>query len=80
VAPDHKTNMEFMKTLARVLKKPFWFPYIPAFVVQLVFGRMADILLKGSRISSGRIINAGYDFHFTDLESALTELLIIKKT
>jgi len=75
VAPDHKTNKEFTQTLARVLKRPFWFPGIPSFTMKLIFGKMSEILLKGSRISADKIKAAGYNFLFPDLEIALTDLI-----
>lgn len=75
VAPEHKTNKDFTKTLARVLKKPYWFPNIPALLLKLIFGKMSEILLKGSRVSSEKITSAGYRFKFTNLESALLDLL-----
>lgn len=74
VAPDHKTNRDFMRTLARVLKKPFWFPDIPSIVLKIMFGKMSEMFLKGSRVSSDKIRKAGYNFRFPDLESALTDL------
>ena len=75
VAPDHKTNKDFIKTLARVLKKPFWFPNVPAIAMKLIFGRMSDMLLKGSRVSSDKIRTAGYNFIFPELEGALKNLV-----
>jgi uncharacterized protein len=75
VAPDHKTNKEFIVTLAEVLKKPFIFPGVPAILMKILFGKMSEILLKGSRVSSEKIVKAGYTFHFPDLESALKDLL-----
>lgn len=75
VAPDHKTNKEFTRTLARVLKKPFWFPNVPAITMNLMFGKMSEILLRGSRISADKIKSTGYNFLFSDLESALTDLI-----
>ena len=75
VAPDHKTNREFTETLARVLKKSFWFPDIPAFFIRLIFGKASDIILKGSRVSPEKIINAGYHFKFQVLETALVDLI-----
>ncbi len=74
VAPDHKTNRDFTEALARVLKKPFWFPNVPAFAMKLMFGKMAEMLLKGSRVSSDKIRTAGYGFLFPDLKSALNNL------
>lgn len=75
VAPDHKTNKEFTRTLARVLKKPFWFPNVPAITMKLMFGKMSEILLKGSRVSADKIKSTGYNFLFPDLENAMTHLI-----
>ena len=74
-APDHRTNRNFAATLARVLEKPFWFPRVPALLLKLIFGKMSEILLNGSRVSSEKIIKAGYQFKFTKLEDALADLL-----
>jgi len=76
VAPDHKTNREFMQILSSVLEKPFFTPGIPAIVLKVLFGEMSVILLKGSRISSERIMTAGYNFQFPELVGALKDLLI----
>ncbi len=76
VAPDHKTNRDFTETLAHVLRKPFWFPNIPAIVMKIIFGKMSAMLLKGSRVSSEKIKNAGYKFKFAKLEGALVNLLV----
>lgn len=76
VAPEHKTNRDFTETLAHILKKPFWFPNIPTIVMKIIFGKMSTILLKGSRVSSEKIINAGYKFKFPNLEGALVNLIV----
>lgn len=74
VAPNHITNKNFIKTLACVLKKPFWFPNFPANAMKILFGKMSEMFLQGSRISSYKIRSAGYNFLFPDLESALINL------
>lgn len=74
VAPDHKTNAEFTRVLAHVLKKPFWFPNVSSIILRVIFGKMSVILLKGNRVSADKIIASGYKFQFPDLESALTDL------
>lgn len=76
VAPDHKTNRDFTETLAHVLRKPFWVPNIPAIVMKIIFGKMSAMLLKGSRVSSEKIINVGYKFKFPNLEGALVNLIV----
>lgn len=75
VAPDHVTNKAFIRTFARVLKKPFWLPNVPAYTLKMVFGKMSKIFLQGSRVSADKIKQAGYIFLFPNLEDALNQLL-----
>lgn len=74
VAPNHKTNSDFTKEMAHVLKKPLWLPNVPSIALKIIFGSMSAIILKGSRVSSEKIKAAGYNFLFPDLESALIDL------
>jgi uncharacterized protein (TIGR01777 family) len=75
VAPEQCTNKEFVKAVARALNKPFRAPNVPSFIMKILFGEMAEILLEGSRVSSDKIRRAGYIFRFPELQSALTDLL-----
>ncbi|OFY24024.1 MAG: TIGR01777 family protein [Bacteroidetes bacterium GWF2_33_38] len=75
VAPDFSTNYEFTKTLAQVLGKPLWFPKVPELLMKFIFGEMAEIILKGSRVSSEKIQHAGFRFQFPNLENALRDLI-----
>jgi uncharacterized protein len=79
VAPDGRTNKEFTHKLARTLNKPFWFSNVPAFVLKMLFGKMSDILLLGSRVSSAKIIGMNFTFKFANLESALNNLFKVEK-
>jgi NAD dependent epimerase/dehydratase family enzyme len=65
------SNLEFTKNLAKVLQKPFWFPAVPAFMMQLLFGEMSIILLKGLRASNEKIKSTGFEFLYTDVKAAL---------
>ena len=74
VAPEHATFGEFAMKLAGSVNTKIRMPNIPAPLVRLVLGSMSDMLLYGSRVSSGRIEEAGYSFIFPDLDSALKEI------
>ncbi|MFK8060993.1 MAG: TIGR01777 family oxidoreductase [Polaribacter sp.] len=74
VAPEPHTSKSFSKVLAKTFKKPFLPIAVPSFILKLVFGEMADILLKGSRISSKKIEKNGYSFRFYELKKALKDL------
>ncbi|MCD9615462.1 TIGR01777 family oxidoreductase [Chryseobacterium gleum] len=75
VSPQHATNKELTKKIAKVLGKPLWMPNVPGFVLKLIFGELASVILEGSRASSQKILDAGFHFKFPDLEKALRDLL-----
>jgi len=75
VAPEYIRNKEFIRILAKVLNKPFWFPNIPSFILKILFGEMSQIVLTGSKVSSDKIIQAGNKFEFSEIESAFEDLL-----
>ncbi|WP_404985675.1 TIGR01777 family oxidoreductase [Chryseobacterium sp. M5] len=74
-APQHTTNENLTKLIAKVLNKPLFMPNVPSFILKLIFGELADALLEGSRASSEKIIKAGFEFQFPDLKMALEDLL-----
>lgn len=74
-APYNITNRDLMKTMAEVLGKPFRFPAIPSVFLKIMFGEMSGIILEGSRISSEKILSAGFNFQFPELKDALQDLL-----
>lgn len=74
VAPEHITNAAFTRCLAKTLKRPNFLPNIPATILKTIYGEMAAILLNGSRVSSEKIREAGYEFLFPGLKEALADL------
>ncbi len=75
VSPQHVTNKYFIKTLAHEMNRMVLpFP-VPSFVLRAAMGEMADMILKGSRVSSQKITDAGYSFVFNNLQDALCDLL-----
>ncbi len=74
-APEPLSNREFVGVLGRVLRRPTVLP-VPAAALRLVFGEMADgTLLGSSRVLPERLLQSGYRFQHTGLESALSSLL-----
>jgi hypothetical protein len=72
-SPQPLTNAEFGKTIAWVLKRPYWMP-IPAFVLRILFGEMAIVVLEGQQGIPRRLLNSGFLFQYAELKSALEEL------
>lgn len=74
-APQHTDNENLTKEIAEVLDKPMFMPNIPGFVMKLMFGELSVALLEGSRTSSEKLQNAGFQFKFPNLKNALENLL-----
>lgn len=68
---DNTTNAIFSKTLAKIFGYTLWLPAVPAFLITLVLGEMAKIVLTGRRVSSDKIIDMGFHFEHTKLEQTL---------
>jgi len=79
VSPQHTTNEDLTKKIAEVLKKTLFMPNVPAFVLKLIFGELANALLEGSRASAQKIQDTGFKFKFPDLKEALENLLKTEK-
>ncbi|MEK6782840.1 MAG: TIGR01777 family oxidoreductase [Bacteroidota bacterium] len=76
VGSEWVTNEEMTKAIAKVLNKSLWVPPVPGFVLKIVLGEMADMVLNGSKISSNKIQKTEFKFRFTKLEEALRDLLL----
>lgn len=73
---DETDNTLFSKTLAQVFGYTIWLPNIPSFILQLILGEMAEIILKGRRVSSDKIEKLGFQFQFKNLKIALKDCLM----
>lgn len=75
VAPQAVTNAEFTRILARVLGRPAWLP-VPALVLRMLLGAMADEMLLASARAVPRQLEAtGFRFRAATLEDALRQVL-----
>lgn len=75
VAGDqHITNQELTQAVAKALKKPLWAPKVPAFVLKLLFGEMASIILEGSRIDNQKLKDFGFSYQYQHIAEALDEI------
>ena len=76
VASFPVTNEEMTKILAKTLKKPFFLPNVPAFILKLMLGEMHILLLESQKVCNEKIIQAGFDFQYNYFEEVASELLI----
>jgi uncharacterized protein (TIGR01777 family) len=74
IAPSFTSGGEFMRTVAKTLRRPFWF-HVPKTLLQLGLGEMHVVLTEGRRAQPKRLSELGFRFQFGNLEDALNDLL-----
>ncbi|TAF32778.1 MAG: TIGR01777 family protein [Cytophagales bacterium] len=77
VAPICITNRMFTRLVAEQLKKPFFMPAVPAFVLKLMLGEFAESVLGGQYVSADKLLKAGYKFKY---EQAVHAVGALEKT
>lgn len=73
-APAPVTMRALCRELGAVLHRPSWAP-VPAIVLRLLLGEMADLLLTGQRVISQVALRRGYRFLHPSLRDALVACL-----
>jgi uncharacterized protein (TIGR01777 family) len=79
VAPEHITQTELVSKTRNIYRRQLKTPNIPAFLLKIIFGEMASILLYGSRVSADKISKTGFEFYYPNIDLALKSLLIIPR-
>ena len=74
VAPEQHRQREVARELGRVLHRPSAFP-TPAPLLRLALGEQADLLLHGQRAEPRKALDAGFEFRYATLQSALEKAL-----
>lgn len=73
-APEHVTNTQFTHQLALSMHRVLLMPKVPAVVLRLAMGEMAEMALEGSRADSSRLIATGFSFRYPTLRQALDQI------
>ena len=74
-APNPVRNREFARALGGVLRRPS-FMTVPGFALKLLLGEMAEpLLLSGQRMVPAKAERLGFVFSFTQVDSALLNIL-----
>ncbi len=74
VSPEPITNVLFTKALSECLHCPAIFT-VPEFALKLVYGDAAELLTKGACVKPARLLEAGFQFKFPDIKSALADII-----
>jgi uncharacterized protein (TIGR01777 family) len=70
-APNPLRNVDFSRTLAKVLHRPFLPFGPPDSVLEIALGEMARFVTKGQRVLPNKALELGYQFLYPDLLEAL---------
>jgi len=73
-APNPVTNSEFARTLAHCLNRTALLP-VPAWLLKILLGEMSGLVLGSQRVMPERLLALGFKFQYTDLSSALNQVL-----
>ncbi|MCG9880233.1 MAG: TIGR01777 family oxidoreductase [Bacteroidia bacterium] len=75
VAPKSASNEVLTKAICKALKKPQFLPPVPTFVLQMLMGEMADMLLSSQSVSAQKILDSGFLFQYDEPYYAIQEIL-----
>lgn len=75
VAPTPVSNKELTYKVAQTLGKKIILPAVPGFVLKIAMGERANLVLEGQQVSSEKIEKSGYTFAYSDIATALSNLL-----
>lgn len=74
-APENISNKEFTKAFAKSLKRPA-FLFIPEFILRMALGEASVLLTEGAEVEPKNLLDAGFEFEYPTIESALSEIII----
>ena len=72
--PINIRQKEFAKALGRALHRPAFMP-APSFIIKAIMGELGSSLLQSQRAIPKKLMDSGYSFLFSDVDSALKEIL-----
>ena len=76
VAPAPVNNKTLTLTLAKKMKRLFYIPiYVLVFILKILLGNRSIEILKSATASCKKIIAAGFDFKFENIDGALEDLV-----
>ena len=69
-APNPISNHTFTKAVGSWLGRPTWFT-LPRFLLKLLFGEMATLLMDGQKVLPQALLNAGFVFEHQRIDTLL---------
>ncbi len=73
-APNPVRNKELAQWLGRIMGRPAFLP-APGFMLRLVLGEFGSILLEGQRVLPQKLVQAGFQFSYPEIDRALRQVI-----
>ncbi|WP_138501353.1 TIGR01777 family oxidoreductase [Nostoc sp. PA-18-2419] len=73
-APNPVRMADLSQTLGQVMHRPSWLP-VPGFAIEALLGDGAIVVLEGQKVLPKRTLETGFEYRYSNLQSALTEIL-----
>jgi uncharacterized protein len=73
-SPHPASNKQFSKAIGKALNRPAFMP-APGFALRIGVGEFANHLIYGQYVIPHRLLEAGFEFKFPEIEPALQDLL-----
>jgi len=75
VASNPISNKDLTREIASQLKKPFFLPNAPTFMLKLALGEMSAVVLESQFLKNDKIKNKGFQFEYDTIEKTLKSVL-----
>ncbi len=74
-SPENVRQQEFNQALCKALKKPYFFPAVPAKLIQVLFGDRSHLFLDSICSRPENLLQKGFLFKFAGMDDALKNIL-----
>jgi uncharacterized protein len=74
-SPRPLRNADLGKAIGKILHRPSFMP-APGFMIKLILGEFGSVLLKGQRVIPRRLLEAGFQFKYPNIEEALKGIIL----
>lgn len=73
-SPNPVSMKEFSEIFGNILHRPSWIP-VPNVALQILYGEGAKVILSGQKVIPEKLLAAGYQFAYKELNTALNNIL-----
>lgn len=74
-SPNPVRNREITHIIGKILKKPVIIPFVPGFMLRIILGEFANVVVKGQRVMPHILQDNKFEPKFPTISAALQDLL-----